>query len=311
MVMKQNSLLLFQKKELKWTQKNLPPLENDEVLIKTIAGAISIGAELPQYMESDLTDTSPRYPKETGYESYGEIIEIGDEVKTLNIGDRVVAFYGHKDYGLIKEHKAIPVPKEIHYSDALLTILSCDSAKGVLKLNPKNTDKVLVTGMGTMGLMTVYFLKEYMNVHHIDVLEPNSSRGAFAEMLGVNNVFNDISECPTDFYEYGIECSAHNEAFKSLQKSLLVDAGICILSDGNKEKFELQPEFYEKELKIVGSSDGWDYKKHSKWYFENVKQNGCQLSNIFELKISKQELSQCFEDLSEGKVNPLKVLVEY
>jgi alcohol dehydrogenase len=243
MVLKQNSLLLFQKKELKWTQKNLPPLKKDEVLIKTIAGAISIGAELPQYMESDLTDISPRYPKETGYESYDEIIEISDEVKTLTIGDRVVAFYGHKDYGLIKEHKAIPVPKEIHYSDALLTILSCDAAKGVLKLNPKNTDKVLVTGMGTMGLMTVYFLKEYMNVHHIDVLEPNSSRGAFAELLGVNNVFNDTSECPTDFYEYGIECSAHNEAFKSLQKSLLVDAGICILSDGNKEKFELQPEF--------------------------------------------------------------------
>jgi alcohol dehydrogenase len=61
----------------------------------------------------------------------------------------------------------------------------------------------------------------------------------------------------------------------------------------------------------MGSSDGWDYKKHSKWYFENVKQNGSQLSNIFELKISKQERSQCFEDLSEGKVHPLKVLVEY
>lgn len=310
-VMEQYSLVLYGKEELKWTRHILPPLKKDEVLIKTIAGAISIGAELPQYMESDFTEKSPNYPKETGYESYGEIIGIGNEVKSFKNGDRVVAFYGHKDYGVIKAHKAIPVPKGINHSDALLTILSCDSAKGVLKLSPKETDKVLVTGMGTMGLLTFYFLKEYMKVHHIDVLEPNASRGELAKLLGANNVFNDESECPRNFYKYGLECSARNDAFKLLQKSLLVNGEICILSDGNKEQFELQSEFYEKELKIVGSSDGWDYKKHSEWYFENIKRKGSQLHKIFELKISKQELIQCFEDLSKRKINPLKILVKY
>ncbi|MGI8279683.1 zinc-dependent alcohol dehydrogenase [Bacillus mycoides] len=309
--MKQNSLILYGKKELKWAQKELPSLEKDEVLVKTIAGAISIGAELPQYMETDLTEKSPHYPKETGYESYGEIIEVGDEVKTLKIGDRVVAFYGHKDYGVIKNYKAILVPKGIHYSDALLTILSCDSAKGVLKLNPKKEDKIIVTGMGTMGLLAVYFLKEYMNVYHVDVLEPNQSRGDLAKLLGAKNVFNDMSECPQDLYSYGLECSGYKEVFNSLQKALLQGAGLCILSDGNKEIFELQPEFYKKELKIIGSSDGWDYKKHSEWYFENVKQKGSLLINLFELKIEKGQLIQCFKDLNEGKVNPLKVLIEY
>jgi alcohol dehydrogenase len=309
--MEQNSLVLYGKKKLKWIKRTLPPLENDEVLIKTIAEAVSVGAELPLYMESDITDMSPKYPKETGYESYGEIVEVGNKVKTLNVGDSVLAFYGHKDYGIIKEKKAIPVPKNIHYSHALLTILSCDSAKGVLKLNPKETDKVLVTGAGTMGLLTVYFLKEYMNVQHIDVLEPNLTRGALAKLFGANSVFNNISECPNDFYDSGFECSAFNEAFNSLQKSLLKDAEICILSDGNKDKFELQPEFFEKELKIVGSSDGWDYKKHSTWYFDNIRQNCSPLDKIFELKIRKQELIQCFEDMSQGKVNPLKVLVKY
>jgi alcohol dehydrogenase len=170
--------------------------------------------------------------------------------------------------------------------------LSCDSAKGAFKLNPKETDKVLVTGAGTMGLLTVYFLKEYMNVHHIDVLEPNLARGALAKLFGANSVFNNMTECPNNFYDIGFECSAFNEAFNSLQKSLLKDAEICILSDGNKDKFELQPEFFEKELRIVGSSDGWDYKKHSTWYFV-IKQNGSPLDKIFELKIRKQDLIQC------------------
>jgi alcohol dehydrogenase len=292
-------------------QKKLRPLVHEEVLVKTIAGAISIGAELPQYLETDLTERQPRYPKETGYENYCEIVEVGEGVVSLKKGDRVVASYGHKDYGIIKEHKAIPVPKDIHYSDALLSILSCDAAKGVLKLYPGKEDKVLVTGMGTMGLLTVYFLREYMEVRHIDVVEPDPSRGNLAKQLGVNVLFKDTSECPKDFYHYGLECSGNNTAFHCLQSSLLPEAELCILSDGNKDVFNLQPEFYEKELKIVGSSDGWDYRKHSEWYFENVRRKGPVLSQLFELTIGKEDLVQCFEDLGEGRINPLKVLVEY
>ncbi|OIU71780.1 zinc-dependent alcohol dehydrogenase [Rossellomorea aquimaris] len=309
--MKQNSLMLLGKKELKWIQNELPPLANDEVLVKTIAGAISIGAEMPQYLETDITERQPAYPKETGYENYGEIIEVGKGVAMLKKGDRVVASFGHKDYGIIPEYKSIPVPRDIHYADALLTILSCDAAKGVLKLNPGKEDKVLVTGMGTMGLLTVYFLREYMDVRHIDVLEPNASRRFMAKQLGSNNLLNDISDCPKDFYDYGLECSGINAAFHCLQTSLLPDAGLCILSDGNKDVFELQPEFYEKELRIVGSSDGWDYQKHSQWYFENIKRRRSVLNQLFELTIGKEELIRCFEDLGEGRVNPLKVLVKY
>ncbi len=309
--MKQNSLMLLGKKELKWIQNELPPLAHDEVLVKTIAGAISIGAELPQYLETDITERQPVYPKETGYENYGEIIEVGKEVAKLKKGDRVIASFGHKDFGVIPEYKALPVPRDIHYTDALLTILSCDAAKGVMKLNPGKEDKVLVTGMGTMGILTVYFLREYMNVKHIDVVEPNATRGHLAEKIGASDVFADTSECPKDFYDYGLECSGNNAAFHCLQISLLPEAGLCILSDGNRDVFELQPEFYEKELRILGSSDGWNYSKHSLWYFENVKSRGSVLNQLFELTIGKEELIRCFEDLGEGRVNPLKVLVKY
>jgi alcohol dehydrogenase len=97
-----------------------------------------------------------------------------------------------------------------------------------------------------------------------------STRGSIAKRLGASRVFQDVNDCPNHCYEYGIECSAYNIAFKTLQKSLLKEGSNCILSDGNKEILELQPEFYEKELKIVGSSDGWDYQEHAKWYFAKM-----------------------------------------
>ncbi|PFA66479.1 alcohol dehydrogenase [Bacillus sp. AFS015802] len=307
----QTSLELREKKTLRWTTKSLPPIKEDEILIKTVSGAISVGAELPQYNETDSTDHPPSYPKETGYESYGEVMAKGEAVKGFTIGDRVVAFYGHKDYGIVKENKAIFVPKEVDYRDALLVILSCDAAKGVLKLKPEENDRVLVTGSGTMGLLTVYFLKEYMKVRHIDMVEPCSTRGELARKLGAETVIENQSDCPVDFYDYGLECSGFNDAFKTVQKALKPEGEMCILSDGNKETFHLQPDFYRKELKIVGSSDGWDYHQHSKWYFEQMKDKDAGLGRLFEKTIKFKELPKCFEELDSGKVSPIKVLVTY
>ncbi|RDI36438.1 alcohol dehydrogenase catalytic domain-containing protein [Falsibacillus pallidus] len=309
--MEHDSLVLVGKKDLRWMTKSLDELNDDEMLVRTIAGAVSIGAELPQYMETDLTETAPVYPKETGYENYGEVIRVGNEVSSFKAGDRVVASFGHKDYGIVKECKAISVPKDIHYSDALLAILSCDAAKGVLKLNPKPTDKVLVSGMGTMGLLTVFFLKEYSKVQHIDVLDPDLTRVGLAKRLGANRIYHDSTECTDGDYNFGIECSGYNEAFQTLQESVQTHGEICILSDGNKQKFELHPPFYEKELKIVGSSDGWNYHKHAEWYFNRVKEGNLSVSKLFELEIDKQELIKCFRELSDGKINPVKVLVKY
>ncbi|MBW3112048.1 alcohol dehydrogenase [Bacillus sp. MCCB 382] len=307
----QISLQLKAKKTLYWATKTIPPLKEDEILIKTVAGAISTGAELPQYNETDPTDHAPSYPKETGYESYGEVIATGEAVEGFNVGDRAVAFYGHKDYGIVKESKAIFVPMGIHHLDALLVILSCDAAKGVLKLNPKENDRVLVAGSGTMGLLTVFYLKEYVNVRHIDMVEPHSSRGELARKLGAKTVYKDQSDCPGDFYDYGFECSGFNKAFKTLQKALKHDGEMCILSDGNKDTFQMQPDFYRKELKIVGSSDGWDYQRHAKWYFNQIKNKDSGLSRLFEHTVSFKGLPECFEELSTGRIHPIKVLVNY
>ncbi|WP_411344141.1 alcohol dehydrogenase catalytic domain-containing protein [Paenibacillus sp. WLX1005] len=309
--MQKHSLVLYGKKDLKWCQSEIKDLGNDEVLIRTIAGAISIGAELPQYLESDVSDQAPMYPKGTGYENFGEIVSVGQHVESLQVGDRVLASYGHQDYGVIQADRVIPVPADFSPEDALLAILSCDAAKGVLKLNPDPHNKILVTGMGTMGLLTVHFLSQYMGIEQIDVLESNNLRGELALELGAKKLFRTRNECSINHYEFGVECSAANEAFEILQCAVVKEGTICVLSDGNKEPFKLRPEFHEKELKVVASSDGWDYQKHAKWYFDNLRKYTVPLSEIFELTVKSQDLIQCFADLAEGTIHPLKVLVLY
>ncbi|MEL3971896.1 alcohol dehydrogenase [Rossellomorea oryzaecorticis] len=306
----QQSLVLIGKQKLEWRRNDVRQLEKHEILIQTIAGAISIGAELPQYNESDVTDSNPHYPRETGYESYGRVIDKGENVADIEVGDHVLAFYGHKNAGIVKANKVIKVPETVGYLHALLNTLSCDTGKGVLKLQPGPEDKVLVTGAGTIGLLTVHFLKNYMNVKHIDVLEPDTSRRALANDFGAANTYSDRMQVPSDFYNCGLECSASGEAFHTLLKSLKHHGEACILSDGNKDLFCLNEDFYTKELRIVGSSDGWDYHEHSKWFFKESIE-APYLTMVFEQEITSDQLIDCFEELSGQTTRPLKVLVRY
>ncbi|MEI4802494.1 hypothetical protein ACIGHG_19255 [Bacillus sp. NPDC077411] len=77
-----------------------------------------------------------------------------------------------------------------------------------------------------------------------------------------------------------------------------------------KEEFYLTSEFYEKELRIVGSSDGLDYKRHANWFLQYVKHTRF-ISQLFEHEITHRELIHCFQELSEEKIKPIKVLVKY
>lgn len=244
-----------------------------------------------------------------GYESYGEVIEVGSDVTDFHIGDKVVAFYGQKDYAVCRDTSVISVPPGIGADSALLMILSCDTAKGVFKVNPKPTDQVLVTGLGTIGLLTVYFLRHYMNVDHVDAVEPDQKRAEMGELFGVRRCFLDRP--PEDErYDSGFECSARNSAFQVLQSSMKQHSKICILSDGNYDEFVLHPRFFKNELNIVGSSDGYDYHKHAKWFFDHLSET-TYMNRLFEHRISRESLVECFEDLASGRIRPLKVLVTY
>ena len=307
--MEQYKLILKGPKQLKWEINEIKDIQDDEIIVKTIAGAISIGAELPQYNGSDVTETNPFYPRKTGYESYGEVIQVGNKVTHVNVGDKVVSFYGHETIGIVKGYKVIRVPSSIQPKVALLSILSCDAAKGVLKLNPRQDEKVLITGMGVIGLLACYFLKYYVGVEHVDVVEPNKNRRDFAKKFGPKNIY-DSEEKIIETYNYGFECSATNSGFHTLQKALKTNGEICILSDGNIEELTLIANFYQKELQIIGSSDGYDYQKHADWFFEEIGKTPF-IEEIFQHEIHYTSLIECFDELSLGIIKPLKVYVSY
>ncbi len=247
----------------------------------------------------------------TGYESVGTVFACGVDVQRLKVGDRAVAFYGHRTHGIVPENKAIFVPDGIADALALLVILTCDVARGIRKVAPAEDEPVLITGAGTIGLLTVFMLKAY-GVRTVDVVEPREERHALALQLGARAAFSPQEMMNrSEIYPVGIECSSRNTAFELLQRRMQYTGRICILADGNIEPLVLAPAFHEKELSMIGSSDGWDYQEHARWYFSIMSEHSHNLEQLFDYHTTANDLVSAFERLASGTIAPVKVLVRY
>lgn len=139
--------------------EELPPLRIGEVLVRTDAGSISVGSELPLYRGEAGSGSPNRYPLMTGYENVGTVVGCGAGMRSVRPGERVFASYGHSTHGVLPEEKVVKVPRHVSDALALLAILSCDVAKGIRKVSPRPEETVLVAGAGAIGLLAVFVLR--------------------------------------------------------------------------------------------------------------------------------------------------------
>ena len=77
------------------------------------------------------------------------------------------------------------------------------------------------------------------------------------------------------------------------------------------EPLTLTSAFHEKELLVVGSSDGWDYQAHAAWYFDVVRRDSVSLAQIFDLEVPAAGLAPTFERLAADHAAAIKVCVQY
>ena len=303
------ALLLTAPHILVWQARPLQPLQKDEVLVRTLYSAVSVGTELPLFTGGSRNPAHVNYPKMTGYETYGVVEAVGEGVVDYCVGDRVVTFEGYVTHMVLSTSRLIPVPKGVDPRSALLVILSNDVKKGVLNIAPRPDERVLVTGAGAIGLLTLFVLKA-LGVERVDVADPLRERLELARVLGADNVFTpeEVENRQTS-YAAGLECSSRNAAFSLLQDKLQASGRICVLADGNLEPLELTPSFHQKELRVTGSSDGEDYAEHARWFF--ALNDLSKLTALFDLEVDTEALPETFSRMARGELRPVKVLVRY
>ncbi len=168
-----NQVLYFKNpQEIAILEEEIPSPNTDEVLVKTLKSAISAGTEMlfyrglmPQNLASDETIPSlkpkPVYPFKYGYCAVGKVMEAGSAQLEYLIGQTVFVFNPHESYFCAKESQLILLPEEISMNDALFLANMETAVNLVLDGSPLIGERVLVLGLGIVGLLTTALLEQF------------------------------------------------------------------------------------------------------------------------------------------------------
>lgn len=158
--------ILYKDKSFMFSDINKPNPSNNEILIKIVATALNAG-------DYRLVQLNSGLPKSgiLGNAIAGIVEELGSDVQTWNVGDRVVVdtsnagFGGLAEYAIAQASECVKVPDTLSLIDASSCPVASTTALQALTLfKPvKENDKVLIVGasggVGTFMIQLAHYFK--------------------------------------------------------------------------------------------------------------------------------------------------------
>jgi len=224
--------------ELKEVEKPIP--RDNEVLIKVYATTVNrtdtATIKAKPFFARFLTGMFKPKKQIPGTEFAGKIEEIGKDVKSLKVGDKVFGFNGlgsgsHAQYMTISEDKAITIPENTTYEQAAASTEGAHYAYNSIKnAKIKSGQKALVYGAtGAIGSAAVQLLK-YFDVYVTAVC--NTKNIELVKSLGADKVIDYTKEDFTkDEEKYSFVFDAVGKSSFAKCKPLLQPGGVYISSD--------------------------------------------------------------------------------
>ena len=170
----------------------------DEVLLKTRASFISAGTELAIYTGLDWRVDFPgnwsTYPFVPGYANVAEVVEVGAEVKGVQVGQRAFTTHRHVSQHFCAPGRElfVPIPDGVGDDTAAAARMAMVSVTAIEVADQELNDWVAVLGLGLVGnLCAQFFQLRGARVIGVDPFEP---RRALAQKMGVEHVVGGSAE---------------------------------------------------------------------------------------------------------------------
>ena len=337
--------LMKAKKEpgLVLTNIEIPKPDAHEVRIKIKQVAIC-GTDLHIYNWDTWASSTIPVPMVVGHEFVGHIDALGENVKGLNLGQRVSG-EGHiicgncrncragrehfcretigvgvnrpgafAEYLIIPQHNVYPIPDDVSDDFAALLDPYGNAVHTALGFDLVGED-VLITGAGPIGLMTTAICR-HAGARHIVISDVNEKRLGIAKKMGASAGFlvgrDDISATMkslgmSEGFDIGLEMSGASSALDDMIDALNNGSQIGLLGlFKDRVSVDLNKVIF-KGLRFKGV---YGREMFDTWHKGlSMLQSGLDISPVITHKLPFEKFEEGFTALNQGEA--LKVLLQF
>lgn len=255
-------------------------LDADEVRIRTLFSGISAGTELTAYRGSNPYlnkkwdekrrlfvggSTSFEYPVNGwGYEEVGEVVEIGREVTSVAVGDRIWGTWGHRSETVWKADRAsarILDPQ----ADPVIGIFSQIGAIALnvtLDADIHVGETVVVFGLGVPGQIVAQLAK--LNGARVIGVDGIAARRELAMKLGIDHVLDPADGEVAERVrartggrgaDVCLEVTGNYHALHEAIRTVAYSSRVCVAGfmQGEGAGLRLGEEFHHNRVQVIAS----------------------------------------------------------
>ncbi|MEC7701544.1 MAG: L-threonine 3-dehydrogenase [Pseudomonadota bacterium] len=328
-----------------WMVKDaeVPKISPSEVLIKIRKTAIC-GTDLHIYNWDEWSQKTIPVPMITGHEYVGEVVEIGSDVTTVKVGQRVSG-EGHlvcgrcrncrggrlhlcpktvgigvniqgafAEYMKLPASNVCPIPDEI--SDDIASIFDPfgNAVHTALSFNLVGED-VLITGAGSIGIMAAMVCK-HAGARHVVITDINPYRLELARKCGIEHAINvaetDLNDLKKKLhilegFDVALEMSGAAPAFQTIFDHIIHGGKIALLGIPPGEMKIDWNQVIFKGLTLKGI---YGREMYETWHkMKMMVMGGLDLTPIITHHFPIDEYQDAFETMASGQSG--KVILDW
>lgn len=175
----------------------MPVAAPGEAVVRLERSTISAGTERANLVGNP--NVSPKFgpittfPRASGYSSAGVVVEVGEGVEGLAVGDRVACSWSsHTKYCALKSKNVHKLPDSVGYDSAALIHISTFPMAAIRKCGLEFGESVVIMGLGVLGIVGVKLARAAGAVPIVAV-DPVAEKREYALKLGADYAFDPFA----------------------------------------------------------------------------------------------------------------------
>ena len=327
--------ILHQIDDLQYQNIELPEIKENEVLVQVKCAGIC-GSDIPR-VKTKGTYTFPTIP---GHEFAGIVFKKGNKASHLQVGDRVTVYPlipchsctfcqsgkenlcdnynylgsrcdgGFAEYVKCPADNIIKIPEKVTFEEAALVEPMAVALRGVKRSHIKSGDKVVIFGLGPIGLFAAQWAK-LRGAKVILGVDRNKHKLEIAQRVGLDYALNSSDDrldvnmkelIGSEGPDVVLECSGSNE-FQEKAIALVKKSGTISFIGNPAGNVVFQEKYFQlilrKEVTLIGSWNSLITSAENEWkeVVEHLALGTIHVFPIITHRFKLSEIKEVFDNL--------------